>query len=263
LVEGFAEYTSYKVSRYLEENNIAVAKTIEHSASQVSNMRIFGDIYSQTIEYWMQNKKEALNISFNGGYAIGFRFMSYLEDVYGDYTRWIQYYENQKPYRLHKNNGQEVPINNQLNLIKEVYGENVYDGFYKWLKNNEYRFEDVWTDNGDAYDLSKLDKTYIYPSFTYSTNTISMTKFFKFKYNDLYVDIDETRNYLENYKNKDASNLKLKLEKAVKVELYDVNGNLLEAELDDEFSLAGVSYIKLVGENTLGVYGVHGLKIEY
>ena len=38
---------------------------------------------------------------------------------------------------------------------------------------------------------------------------------------------------------------------------------ILETRVDDEFSLAGVSYIKLVGENLLGGKNVHGLEILY
>jgi hypothetical protein len=43
--EGFAQYTSFKASRYLEKNNIEVAKAIESSGSQISNMSIYGNIF--------------------------------------------------------------------------------------------------------------------------------------------------------------------------------------------------------------------------
>ena len=92
---------------------------------------------------------------------------------------------------------------------------------------------------------------------------VIMARHGKFIYNDLYDSIDETRNYLEKYKGKDLSNLSSKLEKEVLVELYDFRNNLLETRVDDEFSLAGVSYIKLVGENLLGGKNVHGLEILY
>ena len=261
--EGFAEYTSYKVAKYLEEHNIDVAKTIITSKSQVGNMSIHGNIYSQSIEYWIENNSAASEISGNGAYSVGFRFMSYLEDKYGDYTAWINYYENKRPHKNTSHVDQMVIMSEQLNAMKNTYGKDVFDGFYAWLKINEDRFIEASYDDSYYYDLSKMEKTYIFPSFVYNSNSTTMTKYNRFKYKDLYVAIDEARYYLETYKGKDVSNLKLVLEKNVKVELYDSNHNLLQASMGKEFSLVNVSYIKLVGEGMLGTKAIHGLKISY
>ena len=108
-----------------------------------------------------------------------------------------------------------------------------------------------------------MEYAYIYPMFYNRGNITTIGQFYKLKYNNLYVGIDEARNYLQNYKNKNVSNLKLKLEKQVMVELYDSNNNLIEARVDDEFSLVGVSYIKLVGSGILGERYTEGLQILY
>jgi hypothetical protein len=61
-------------------------------------MNIYGNIYGKSIEYWIKNTTETYDISYNGGYAVGFRFMAYLDSVYGNYKDWIFYYENKRPY---------------------------------------------------------------------------------------------------------------------------------------------------------------------
>ena len=243
-----------------------VAKSIDDSRSHINNMDIHGNIYAQTLKYWMENESAANQISVNGGYAIGFRFMSYLDNTYNDYSSWLSYYETTNPYYLLESSvNQEVAINHQYAAMEHTYGEDVLEGFYEWLKLNE---ETLFTTTCDsdaykAYDLTDLKYAYIYPNFVYSGNSTVMAKLHKFKYKDLYVNIDEVRNYLQNYKNKDVSNLLLKLEKKVKVELYDFNNNIIDSKFNDEFSLVGVSYIKLVGEDTLGTITTHGLEILY
>lgn len=264
-VEGFAEYNSYKAVQYLEKYNMDVAKTIETSKAQVGNMSIHGNIYSQTIKYWIENPSQAYDISGNGAYSVGFRFMSYLDHKYDDYSSWIAYYEQKNPYYAKEGYyNQEIAVQEQYNSMTIAYGSNVFDEFYSWLKINEsILFVDPWSEECHPYDLTTLKYTYIYPLFVYRDDSTTMTKYYKFSYNDLYVGIDEARNYLQNYKNKDVTNLRMKLSKSVMVELYDSNNNLLESKIDDEFSLVGVSYIKLVGEGLLGERRIHGLEILY
>jgi hypothetical protein len=143
-----------------------------------------------------------------------------------------------------------------------AYGENVFDDFYSWLKLNEEVFADPYLKDS-YYDISDLEYTYLYPHFYHSGNSIRMNKFYRFEYKDLYIGIDETRYYLEVYKNKNVSNMKLKLSSEVMVELYDNDNRLITSGIDKEFSLVGVSYIKLVGEGKLGRSNTHGLEIVY
>ena len=264
LVEGFAEYNSYKAIKYLEENNKLVAKSLIDTRSHISNMAISGNIYAKTIQHWMENESEAYDISFNGPYAIGFRFMAYLDNTYQDYSSWILHYEKERPYYQYGANvDQEAPTSVQYSALMHTYGEDVLDGFYGWLKINESMFNDPLLDTQNIYDMSDMEYVYLYPSFTYSGYSAQMTRFYGFKYNNLHICIDEIRNYYGNYKGKDVSGLKLTLSKEVLVELYDSENNLLDSRIDDEFSLVGVSYIKLVGEGILGEKYEHGLVISY
>lgn len=261
--EGFAEYTSYKAIKYLELHNPTVAHILEDTRSHVGNMYIHGNIYSKTIEYWIEHTSEATDISFNGAYSIGFRFMSYLDSVYKDYSEWIHYYENINPYHTNSHVNQQIQYVYQYASMTNTYDNAVLDNFYTWLKLHEDLFEYPYPGDGPAYDMTSIKYAYIYPYFYYSGHTIEMTKYHIFTYNNLYLSIDETRNYLQNYKGKNVSNLRLKLEREVMVELYDKNDNLIDSRIDDEFSLVGVSYIKLVGENTLGSSSIQGLQILY
>lgn len=261
--EGFAEYNSYKTIKHLEETNMMVAKANESSLSQIANMKIDGDIYSNTLKYWIENPINAYDIAINGAYAIGMRFMNYLDDVYGDYTSWINYYEEKDPYYDNPFITQKVPMNEQFMAMVETYGEEVFDGFYDWLKKNEKLLYANPFNGETSYDLTNIDYTYIYPKFNDSGSKTVITRFYKFDYDNLYIIIDETRFYLEKYKEVDVSNLKLKLSNAVTIKLYDVNNNLIKIKKDNEFSLKDVSYIKLVGKGTLGKKNRHGLEIVY
>ena len=68
---------------------------------------------------------------------------------------------------------------------------------------------------------------------------------------------------MQNYKNKNIKNLKLKLSESKDVELYNSNNELIRVENSSEIDLDKVSYIRLVGKGTLGHNGKHGLKIIY
>lgn len=262
--EGFAEYNSYKVVKYLEENNMYVAKAIESSSSQIANTQIEGNIYSQTIEYWLQNPNKTYDISFNGAYSVGMRFMHYLDYEYDNYTDWILYYEQKNPYYLEPFANQEVDMNEQFNAMKEAYNQEIFDGFYDWLLVNEgWLYENPFGEKTPTYDLTSMDYTYVYPYFNDKGNKTVATRFYKFSYDNLYVVIDEVRNYLSEYKNKKVNNLKLKLSDEIRVKLYNANNKLIKDEEGKEFSLEGVSYIKLSGKGTLGKKGKYGLEIVY
>lgn len=262
--EGFAEYNSYKVVKYLEENNMQVAKSIESSVSQIANTQIEGDLYSQTTEYWIQNPNKTYDISFNGVYSIGMRFMHYLDYEFDNYTDWILYYEQKHPFHLDPFANQEVSIEEQLNAMKQKYGIDVFDDFYDWVRVNEgWLYENPFGEKTPTYDLQDIDYTYIYPYFNDKGNKTVLTRFYKFSYDNLYVVIDEARSYLSEYKNKNVDNLKLKLSDEVRVKLYDSNNRLIKDKKGKEFSLEGVSYFKLSGKGTLGSKGRYGLEIVY
>ena len=263
LSEGFAQYNAYKTIKYLESNNISVAKANTLKEALIGNVTLSGDIYSKSIEYWIENADETYNISSNGMYSVGMRFISYLDDIYKNYSKWFIEYEEKNSSSMAIFFSRDLSIEQQLNALKDSYGSNVLDNFYSWLRvYEEAYFVNPWENEVD-YNLTELDKTYIFPYFYDDEISVNMSKFYKFSYNDLYINISETRNYLQNYKGKNVNSLTLKLSERVKVELYDANNEIILTKTSDEFSLSKVSYIKLVGHGTLGEKGKHGLKITY
>ena len=190
--------------------------------------------------------------------------MNYLDSKFNDYKSWIFYYEQKHPYYIYPFLDQEEIMREQLKTMTEIYGENVFDNFYDWLRQNEqHLYEDPFGDSTPTYDMTQMDYTYIYPYYTDKGNKTVMTRFYKFSYDNLYIVIDEARDYLKNYKGKDVSNLKLKLSDKVPVKLYDYQNKEIKCKEDKEFSLEGVKYIKLVGKGTLGYKGKYGLQILY
>jgi len=263
LSEGFAQYNAYKTIKYLETTNIEVAKTNTMAQSIIGNVSLTGDIYSKSIEYWLGHEQETYDISDNGVYSVGMRFMSYLDYVYGDYSNWFNYYEEINPSYAMLFMSKDVSLIEQLDILNNAYDEDVLDNFYDWLEENEnIYFKNPWITETN-YDLTDLEKTYIYPHFYKDKISTTMSKFHKFSYNNLYVNISEVRNYLQNYKEKNVTNLKLKLSDRVNVELYNANNELILSKKDDSFSLDKVSYVKLVGQGTLGSLNEQGLKITY
>lgn len=262
-VEGFAEYTSYKTVKYLESNNMNVAKAITFSESHINNVSITNQmIYDKNIQYWIENSSKTYDFSLNGPYALGFRFMSYLDRVYGNYKDWLSYYEEIKQFYTTSHLNQTVNIDNQFKAMTETYGNDVFDGFYDWLKLNQKLFKEPRKDF--VYDMSSMEYAYIYPFFYFSGNETCLSNAANFKYKDLYVGIEQAKYYLKEYKKKDISNLKLVLSTSALVELYDSNNNLIERSEKREFDLNNVCYIKLVGEKVLGkVNGIYGLQIVY
>ena len=262
-VEGCAEYTSYKAVKYLESNNMNVAKTITFSGSHINNVSISKQtVYDKNIQYWIENASETYDFAFNGPYAIGFRLMSYLDRSYGNYKEWLNYYEKNDQFYKNTHRNQTISINDQFKAMTETYGNDVFDKFYDWLKLNQSLFNELRKEF--VYDMSNLQYAYIYPFFYFSNNVTRMTNTENFKYKDLYVGIDEAKYYLKEYKKKDISNLKLVLSTSTLVELYDSDNNLIERSEKSEFDLNNVCYIKLVGEKILGnANGIYGLQIVY
>ena len=248
LNEGFAEYTTYRALEELAKKNPAYQVWLSNPHYCVTNM--VGDedkLYEHPIEYWFSNTFEYAG---NKDYAVGFRLMWYLDDVYGDYGKWVTEFEKLYCFREAGPGSDVSPVEWQIAALKSAYGEDVLDGFYPWLKENIDLFEVDFDNKYGESDLSGIDKINLYPAFSIVTPDAVMHNF---KYNDLYINIETVRGYLSEYKELDVSKLSLKAEgdKAPVVNLYDAQGNYISISLDKPVSLEGVSYIKLVGEGTL------------
>lgn len=245
-MEGITTYTTHKTQEYIAQHYpelIPLVGTVNHSIGnyEISN---YDELYKYPMEYWMEDTFE---FSGNYNYSIGFRFMWYLDTVYGDYTKWIYEYEKVNPFYLANIVGDQCPVEEQIKAFKLAYGEDVLDGFYPWLKNNEALFE-----QRQPIDLSGAERIEIYPmcaafGIVYSFDADGGS------YKDLCIDIDVGRCYLSEYKNKNTDGLAFTIDAGIVIELYDRDGRLLRtvtSRQNQPISLYGVSYIKLVGEGS-------------
>jgi|GEM_PF-2097753 len=258
--EGFAEYNAYKALTLLERNAPHVAYSLDMSCSCILDMDIPdpSTVYTNSIEYWME-KDFPFEYSGNGSYSLGFRFMAYLDDVYGNYSKWLTI-SDELEY-----NGIDTPMEIQLNSFRLAYGEDVFDGFYPWLKKNESRFiVDYFT--VENYDMRGVNFIEIYPFFMYHDCATMLVNHMPahVKYDDLYIDLEEARKYLSEYKLREIDNLVLEIEwvegdKAI--ELFDKSGKSLGVLTNETLiPLDNVSYVLLKGEGSVGNFSISGYK---
>ena len=190
--------------------------------------------------------------------------MAYLDEVYGNYSEWINYYENEHPYYHKRNIGDDVNLETIYNCMEKTYGKEVFELFYPWLEKNDERLSKTpGEDEFWAYDLSRLKYSYIYPNFYTGGSIIKLTTYKLFVYDNLYIGIEPLRYYLQEYKKQNVNKLTLKLSSEVMVELYDFEDNLIERKIDDEFSLIDVCYIKLDGVGVLGLEKGNSVVVTY
>lgn len=244
LNEGFAEYTTYLVLQEMEEKYPELAVRFDESATSINNMFMsYEELYEQPIEYWFENSYEYAG---NGNYAVGFRFMAYLHDVYGDYTDWIVNFEKEYPFKNKNQIDDESALEQRITILKQTYGEDVLDNFYSWLKEHVNDFEEQ---ERKMIDISDLQEINIYPRY----DAIQQKLFLDYiKYNNLYINLEPAKKYIEEYKGMDASKLVLWMPEKMEVHLYHTDGRCTQTTTDgNSISLEGISGVKLVGEGTV------------
>lgn len=245
LDEGFAEYTAYKALLELEKTKPEAAFYLGGSEESIYNMAIYdySKLYEHPIEYWFENTFE---YSGNENYTIGFRFMAYLESVYGDYSKWISEFEQAYCLRTNRDSSDADSVEHQLDALKTAYGDDVFDLFYPWLLDNEKQF------NQPNYplniDLRCVDGINLYPTFCAGESVVRIQKL---QYSDLYINLETVRKYLSEYKSIDPSELKLVTSEPVVIYLYQADGAYTAVKTNVPIPLEGISYIKLVGEGAL------------
>ena len=256
LNEGFAVYTTYLVQQHLEANVQQTAYYFGNSSQNLIDMQLsendYIELYKQPIEYWFENDYE---YGSNANYPIGFRFMAYLDDVYSDYSSWITEFGNKYPYSERVITANVSPAEQQLAILKQVYGNDVFDNFYPWLKEHE---TDFVSDYYSITDLSNIQNVKLYPQY----NAVSEAIFLRYiKYNNLNIDLVSTRKYLEEYKKADASALVLNTSEPVSVLLHYADGSTSSVVTEEPISLKNVTSIQLTGEGTLRKLEITGFPV--
>ncbi len=261
LNEGYTEYTVYRVAqKFVNEHPEYLFYFNRTPEYQLMNLTVhsYDELYSQPITHWIDNSFEHAS---NNNYAIGFRFMWYLDDVYGDYTKWVDEAERLYPFDKTSNGNDTLEKDRIIEIFKSAYGDDVWDNFYDWMKKNEDLFE---TSNKGTIDLSSVDEINIYPMFNAIEESmilsVSGLNNTEYTYNDLYINLEPARAYIEEYKQLDASALVLNTGfENVKINLYKSDGSYETVTVKGKTEISEeVSYIKLVGKGSFKELSLSG-----
>lgn len=248
LNEGFAEYTTYQVLQQLQQSEPEMLMAVGSPNELLMGLQIqdYALIYEKPVEYWLGRSYVVEN------YTVGFRFAAYLHDVYGDYSGWIGAYEVAYPYRESDGQNGTASADREIAILKKVYGEQVLEGFYPWLREHEASFDPVlpgWL------DLREVAGANWYPTFSMEQSKAELTGL---QYRQLYLNLEPMRKYLSAYKGFDAGDLRLVLSEAVPVRLYRADGGFSEVCTAEPIPLDGIICIQLMGEGSLDCLRVEG-----
>ena len=182
--------------------------------------------------------------------------MWYLDETYGNYTKWINAYEKISPFYSASTDNNNVSLTQQINALTSSYDSSVLDKFYPWLKSHEAYFN--YQSSNYPWDLRNASKMNLYPLFAYSFNIVKIYDN-DIKYCDLYINLTETKKYLSEYKHKNTNNLQIVMSSVASINLYDKNGNLIKTCNDKTIALTpNVCYIRLNGEGYLRSFEITG-----
>ena len=264
--ESISTYTTYKTQAYIAQHYPTLIEAVGTTNSSILNQITwdYSKLYENTMEHWMDHTFE---YAFNNNYSIGFRFAWFLDVVYGDYTKWFYAYEAAFP-RYEGGFEQMLSTEEQATAFQMAYGEDVFDQFYIWLKQNEDIFSTM-----EETDLTGSDQITVYPAFntyknSFELNSISYSNAFSYypgtHYKDLYIGLDAGRYYLTEYKHKNCDELILTVDAGITLKLYDADGNLLRTVTTTrnarEVDISDVSVVHLVGEGEIHTFIITGYK---
>lgn len=260
-MEGISTYTTYKTQKYLEEHYPSLVEVSGPSVNSLMNFEIYDyeKLYEHSMEYWIDNVFE---YSGNVNYSIGFRFMWYLDTVYGDYTKWIYAYEESNPYYKSNTGTDQVPSEVHPDVFQSVYGETVFEDFYAWLKENEELFQIIPNvlDYTDAEPFNLYPRCYWYGD---DFRCLGLSMYNSLLYNDLYIGLDAAKTYLTDYIGREYTSLQLTINSDVTIRLYGAGGELLQTyEADSNSNLRKIdvtdaAFVELVGEGILTKFSIN------
>ena len=245
LMESISTYTTYKTACVIFESHPELAFMVRTPFGVLENYSCYdySMFYEYSIEEWLDD-----SLAHDGWnrYIVGFHFARYLDEVYGDFTKWIFTCEASYPYD--PNGSNNLPLEEKIKALKMAYGEGVLDGFFPWIRENEQRLHNI-----EMPDMSAVNEINFYPVFMaeewYHTER-------PVKYSNLCIDLTGGIYYLNEYQDRDVSALKVDMavDGIVDVYLFDSDGKYIRTERVDSFAnfdIGGVYFMILSGEGTL------------
>lgn len=243
LTEGFAQYVQYLTVKKINETNPQLSAYVGTYESVVQNINIFKDeMHFHDFETVLLGLKGDELFS-NSQYEVGARFYAYLNHRYGDFNGWMQ------DSRFSTSN-----VSDWSELIKTYYNNtNLYSEFFA--------YEQLLGDNRNVLCGNEAQVTHskfgvitdcldYVDTFNFYFNLSNKTEYqgsMTLSYSNLYLNIDSARDQLRNL-GITFSDLSLKTNKHVLLELYNANGQVVKtiSNTTQTFSLAGVSFIKFI-----------------
>lgn len=151
--EGHADYWTYKMSEYIQDNNIKglvelvdLQGEIDKWADIIPDVDI-NQIYEKNIEEWMDQGCYFAFAESWPAYIYGRFFFLYLEDVYGDANAFLPIYAR-IPYAITGidldagiDGRKYMDLEPLKKMMMVAYSEDVFENFYPWLKEHEELFE--------------------------------------------------------------------------------------------------------------------------
>lgn len=151
--EGHADYWTYKIAEYIQDNNIeglVELVDIERDLDKWNDIIPAVDIaqiYEKNVEEWMDQGCYFAFADSWPAYVYGRFFFLYLEDVYGDANAFLPIYAR-IPYAITGMNSDEgiagrkyMDLEPLKKMMIVAYSEDVFENFYPWLKKHEELFE--------------------------------------------------------------------------------------------------------------------------
>lgn len=253
LTEGFATYIEYLTSKKIREKYPElISYTTTHYGVISNNKFLSNDMYLYDFEDRILNLKQD-ELAPNSPYEAGGRFFAYLDHRYGDFCGWLK-----------NESFAGVGLSEWKELLKDYYdNENLFNEFYSYEqslldKSNLYCGADNFSSYGSVYapkDFSFANQFNFYFNFSNKKDYQGKQAFI---YKDLYINIESAKDQLT--KSGIAySDIKMRTQKNITIELYNALGELIDRKTNTstEFSVNGVSFVKLVGS------GVETIDITY
>lgn len=151
--EGHAEYWTFKIAEYIQDNNIEglvelvnLEKEFDKWEDTFTNVDIT-QIYEKNIDEWMDQGCYFAFAESWPAYIYGRFFFLYLDDVYGDANAFLPIYAR-IPYASTGIDWEAgiagrkyMDMEPLKKMMMIAYSEDVFENFYPWLKDHEALFE--------------------------------------------------------------------------------------------------------------------------